>query len=68
MIKHTQVIRRLLPTNCFSVFDNFVDMALKELGGDTFFTEGGRSRMTPFCTQCNSTKNKEEFVELLSDT
>ena len=24
MVKHTQAIRRLKPTNCLSVFDNFV--------------------------------------------
>ena len=31
MVKHTQTIDRLLPTNCSSVFDHFVDLALKEL-------------------------------------
>ena len=31
MIKHTQTIRRLLLTNCLSVFDHFVGLALKEL-------------------------------------
>ena len=31
MVKHTQTIRRLLPTNCLSVFDHFVELALKEL-------------------------------------
>ena len=30
MVKHTQAIRRL-PTNCLSVFDDFVIMALKGL-------------------------------------
>ena len=29
MVKHTQTIRRLLPTNCLSVFDHFVKLALK---------------------------------------
>ena len=28
---NTQTIRRLLPTNCLSVFDHFVRLALKEL-------------------------------------
>ena len=28
MVKHTQTIRRLLPTNCLSVFDHFVRLAL----------------------------------------
>ena len=31
MIKHTQIIRRLLPTNYLSVFDHFVGLALKGL-------------------------------------
>ena len=31
MFKHTQTIRRLLPTNCWNVFDLFVELALKEL-------------------------------------
>ena len=30
-VKHTQTIRRLLPTNCLSVFDHFVGLALKRL-------------------------------------
>ena len=31
MVKHTQTICRLLPTNCLSVFDHFVGLALNEL-------------------------------------
>ena len=31
MVKHTQIIRRLLRTNCLSVFDHFVELALKGL-------------------------------------
>ena len=31
MVKHAQKIRRLLPTNCLSVFDHFVGLALKGL-------------------------------------
>ena len=31
MIKHTQAIRQLLPTNFFSVFDYFVGLVLKGL-------------------------------------
>ena len=31
MVKHTQTIRQLLPTNCLSVFDDFVALALKGL-------------------------------------
>ena len=29
MFKHTQTIRQLLPTNCLSVYDQFVGLALK---------------------------------------
>ena len=31
MVKHTQTIRRQLPTNCLSVFDHFANLALKGL-------------------------------------
>ena len=31
MVKHTQTISRLLPTNCLSVSENFVGLALKGL-------------------------------------
>ena len=31
MVKQTQTIRQLLPTNCLSVFDHFVGSALKGL-------------------------------------
>ena len=31
MVKHTQTIRRLLATNCLSLLDNFVSLALKGL-------------------------------------
>ena len=31
MVKHNQTIRRLLPTNCLSVFGHFVELALKGL-------------------------------------
>ena len=31
MVKHNQTIRRLLPTNCWSVFDYYVGLLLKEL-------------------------------------
>ena len=30
MVKHTQTIGRQHPTNCLSVFDHFVGLALKE--------------------------------------
>ena len=31
MVKNTQTIRRLSPTNCLRVFDHFVGLALKGL-------------------------------------
>ena len=31
MVKHAQTIRRLVSTNCLSVFDHFVGLALKRL-------------------------------------
>ena len=31
MVKHIQTIRRQQPTNCLSVFDHFVKLALKGL-------------------------------------
>ena len=31
MVKHTQAIRRQQPTNCLTVFDHFVVLALKGL-------------------------------------
>ena len=35
MVKHTQTTRRLQATNCLSVFDNFVGLAIKGLNEDT---------------------------------
>ena len=37
MVKHTQTIHRILLTNCLSVFDHFLRMALKKLS-KTFYT------------------------------
>ena len=31
LVKHTQTIRRLWPTNCLSVFDHFAGLVLKGL-------------------------------------
>ena len=31
MVRHTQTTRRQKPTNCLSVFDHFMGLALKEL-------------------------------------
>ena len=35
MAKHTHTIRRLLPTNCLSVFDNILGLALKGLNNSS---------------------------------
>ena len=40
MVKHTQIIRRLLPTNCLSAFDHFVVLALKGLNGSCSAQKG----------------------------
>ena len=42
MVRYTQTIRRLLPTNCLSVFDHFVRLALKGLENLVVFS---------FCTK-----------------
>ena len=39
MVKHTQTIRRQQPTNCLSVFDHFVGLALKGLRLLTIFAK-----------------------------
>ena len=39
MVKQTQTICRLLLTNCLSVFDHFVELALKELRVGGFLQE-----------------------------
>ena len=42
MVKHTQTICRLLPTNCLSVFDHFMGLALNELNAnanDNFYVQ-----------------------------
>ena len=39
MVKHTQTIRWLLPTNCLSGFDHFLGLALKGLGSTSKFVE-----------------------------
>ena len=43
MVKHTQTIRRLLPTNSLSVFNHFVGLALKWIALSLFL------RLTCFC-------------------
>ena len=37
MVKHTQTIRQLQPTNCLNVFDHFVGLALNPFHATGFF-------------------------------
>ena len=37
MVRHTQTIRQLLPTNCLSVFDHFVGLVLKRVKQQYYF-------------------------------
>ena len=37
MVKHIQTLRRLLLTNCLSVFDHFVGLVLKGLTISTYY-------------------------------
>ena len=41
MVKYTRAIRRLLPTNCLSVFDHFVGLGFKgsSVYGETFYKD-----------------------------
>ena len=38
IVKHNQKIRRQQPTNCLSVFNHFVGLALKELNTESLFS------------------------------
>ena len=49
MLKYTQTIRWQMPTNCLSVFENFVGLALKGLKGG--------SGAVFFCEFCEVFKN-----------
>ena len=52
MVKHTQTIRCKLPTNCLSVFDHFVGLALKGLNVDLTLILLSNPRSIPLlCTQ-----------------
>ena len=39
MVKHTQTIRWLLPTNCLGLFDHFVGLVLKGLKTEKYRTK-----------------------------
>ena len=50
MVKHTQKICRLLPTNCLSVFDHFARLTLKGLNESSNFQHGFKGVTTGFDT------------------
>ena len=43
MVKHTQTIRRLLPTNGFSVFGHFLGLALNGLSLSCIMLKNGQT-------------------------
>ena len=61
MVKHTQTIRRLLPTNCLSVFDHFLGLALKGLRNVNFCVDLGK------CTRGLS-KIKDKKIDVKTKT
>ena len=56
MLKHTQIIRRLLPTNCLSLFDHFVGLALKGL--TLSFQKISHTAMLSKKTELNNVSNQ----------
>ena len=72
MVKHTQKILRLFPTNCLSVFDHFVELAVKELKNVkynfhlaiTWFEAGYMKLTTENCNLVNyGTMNEYEWAK-----
>ena len=53
MVKHTQTIRRQLPTNCLSVLDHFVGLALKVLSwqNSVMYSERAQNFKMKFCVK-----------------
>ena len=75
MVKHTQAIRRLLPTNCLSVFNHFGRLALKGLKKWFFFRANVKNVKNLEFFQCssfmntvagNKNKRKLETAQLLT--
>ena len=56
MVKHTQTICWLLPTDCLSVFDHFVGLAFKRLNVIIFVYNGLKQSLILF--------EKNEFIAL----
>ena len=68
MVKHTQTIRGLLMTNCLSVFDHFVGLALKGLKLLNANTENTTISLTIFniiYTFASVISNKLSSISLL---
>ena len=49
MVKHTQIIRRVLPTNCSIAFDHFVGLALRGLKSESPKTKSAKFSQSPEC-------------------
>ena len=73
MVKHTQTICWVLPTNSLSVFDHFVGLALKELGhrykdeklllqNQIFLFKSNRNHDNIFIHKLAKTREKEKTV------
>ena len=58
MVKNTQIIRRLFPTNCLSVFDHFVGLTLKGLKKTNKIKSPSSSLIQP--TDLNSVTRREK--------
>ena len=54
MVKHTQRIRRLLPTNYLNVFDHFVGLAFKGLTSKINCSDGPVVLNSPYPTKMES--------------
>ena len=53
MVKYIQKIRQLLPTNCLSVFDHFVELLLKELNDrNENYTKPSTGQIQPKVNKC----------------
>ena len=63
MAKHTQIIRRLLPTNCLSVFEHFVGLALKGLRNKNLFEVAvNEVSVEVICVELFKIKNKHTIL------
>ena len=59
MVKYIQKIRQLLPTNCLSVFDHFVELLLKELNDrNENYTKPSTGQIQPKVNKCLKLKLK----------